>query len=542
MDSLQNNSSLVDLLNTFGKDGEFHKDVIKLKDSIDSLTKTLVGRAGGKKDTESEETDKSEEAPTKTLMGNLKDFGRGFKDGILGKKEMPITPKSSKALPVQDDGSNKVLSDMVDVLKIISEDKIQLKILSEISTIKNLFSNSVAARTIEPNNETEKQEDREKLAEAIARRLSELDVFGGDGPGGFFDRAGKEKGNPKKPSGPKMPKIPTPSGKQIASAAAALAAAAGVPEIATAVAVTGAVSLGANAADEVMGKIGINEDNAGKRLQEYPKDLDAVQNKIIDIATPGIGLINDFSQGVETAASDLGAAETKQALTRKRIEANFARVNDIINGLKENKDLTDDQKNKILELERQRQIIVDNILYERENKDAATQASTRSVEPKPAEASPAAPTQMHSKEAIAEEELAKEATRKLNSKKSAPANITPKEKDNIGMAESSDAEAAKKPLVEIKPVTNEEKPVPAGPDIVPAESSKSADQLSQMTGENSQLQENSRSLSAAPISITSNQSSSNDSTELDLEKITPYSNYRTFDRWQYSRSGDYDHA
>ena len=526
MDSLQNNSSLVDLLNTFGKDGEFHKDVTKLKDSIDSLTKTLVGRAGGKKDTESEETDKSEEAPTKTLMGNLKDFGRGFKDSILGKKEMPIATKSSKALPVQDDGPNKVLSDMVDVLKIISEDKIQLKILSEISTIKNLFSNSADARTIEPNNETEKQEDREKLAEAIARRLSELDVFGGNTSADILGKG---------------------------AAAAGLAGAAKF--LGRAAVGTAAIYAGGQVVDATVGALGTNKDSNGKELPDIPKELDDIQGKELEILDPTYSKLGTFSRAQDWLHGFMGMSETKKAEVRQRTEKEYAMLDEKIKNLDKNTNITSDQKKKVFELEKQRQIILENILYEREKKDAATQTetppqSTRSVEPTRTEpASSAAPEsalvepkQVHSKEAIEEEKLAEEATQKLRSKKSTPAKITPKEKDNIGMAESRDAEAAKKPLVEIKPVTNEEKPVPAGPDIVPAESSKSADQLSQMTGENSQLQENSRSLSAAPISITSNQSSSNDSTELDLEKITPYSNYGTFDRWQYSRSGDYDHA
>jgi hypothetical protein len=75
---------------------------------------------------------------------------------------------------------------MVEVLIDLRDDKSQNQILNEAIAIRKIISDQAKATTlpagIEPNSEESKQEDREKLAEAIARRLE--DVMGNLGGGG----------------------------------------------------------------------------------------------------------------------------------------------------------------------------------------------------------------------------------------------------------------------------------------------------------------------------------------------------------------------
>jgi hypothetical protein len=102
------------------------------------------------------------------------------KPDLLQNKDTP-EPDQTKILP--DSAQNKVLSDMVEVLIDLRDDKSQKQLLSEAIAIKKLITDQSKKIElpggIEPNNEEAKQEDREKLAEAIAIRLS--DVIGGIG-------------------------------------------------------------------------------------------------------------------------------------------------------------------------------------------------------------------------------------------------------------------------------------------------------------------------------------------------------------------------
>jgi hypothetical protein len=129
--------------------------------------------------------------------------------------EEKLNTTNKEDTPIEDN-NNKVLNDMVGVLIDIRDDKSQKLVLTEATAIRQLLTNqnkiTPASSGIEPNTNEAKQEDRELLAEAIARRLGE--VLGESGIGGNtglipdFDRNNKNKPNTK-PGG----KVPTPKGK-----------------------------------------------------------------------------------------------------------------------------------------------------------------------------------------------------------------------------------------------------------------------------------------------------------------------------------------
>ena len=105
--------------------------------------------------------------------------------------EQPIIEKPVKdekdSLNVKPGIDNKILSDMVEVLIDLRDDKSQKLILNEAIAIRKMLVDQSKKIElpggIEPNTEETKQEDREKLAEAIARRLS--DVIGNLSSGGI---------------------------------------------------------------------------------------------------------------------------------------------------------------------------------------------------------------------------------------------------------------------------------------------------------------------------------------------------------------------
>jgi hypothetical protein len=254
MDKTSNSENpLAELIQLFGKDGMAHKDINDLKSSLDSLTKTLEKRAG-----KSKKEQEDSEKPSRTLIGDIKDFGKGFASPFtkdlpqylgFGKSSLPeniskvtseteepqqiepmlqapnenpvvenklgdignIVPREEsvqdipKELPreiatpmpeiqakeisapltavapphVSSDSTNKVLSDMVEVLIDLKDDKTQKQILEEAINIKKIISENIVSpsdksKGVEPNNESAKSEDREKLAEAIADKLSDV--------------------------------------------------------------------------------------------------------------------------------------------------------------------------------------------------------------------------------------------------------------------------------------------------------------------------------------------------------------------------------
>lgn len=191
------------------------KDVRDLNLSISNLAIALEKRAGVKP------KEKEKEPELKRSMGDrVEDFTKGFfgdflgetitksftaiKDSVTSKAEMPaqiekvkditddleLDNKKPEAnlerqntsdinLPESSSDQNKILSDMVEVLIDMRDDKSQKQLLHEALAIRKLISeqsnkSQFSAGGIEPNVDAEKQDDREKLAEAIARKLGEV--------------------------------------------------------------------------------------------------------------------------------------------------------------------------------------------------------------------------------------------------------------------------------------------------------------------------------------------------------------------------------
>ena len=222
---------------------ETSKDVKTLNMSILDLAIALEQRAGVKTD-KKDTKEKKEKTPEFRNLGvdlkaDLKDFAKGFvstfttnsfAERLIGKSEMPanvekptisdiedtvetIKPAGNTTVPVENKdpletdqakelpNQNKILADMVAVLIDLRDDKSQKQLLGEAIAIKKLITDQNNATKlsagIEPNNEEAKQEDREKLAEAIARKLADvLDGMGDSsllGLGPDVDPDGKKK-------------------------------------------------------------------------------------------------------------------------------------------------------------------------------------------------------------------------------------------------------------------------------------------------------------------------------------------------------------
>ena len=220
---------------------ETSKDVKNLNMSILDLAIALEQRAGVKTD-KKDTKEKKEKTPEFRNLGvdlkaDLKDFAKGFvstfttnsfAERLIGKSEMPanvekptisdiedtvetIKPADNTTATVENKdpletdqakelpNQNKILADMVAVLIDLRDDKSQKQLLGEAIAIKKLITDQNNATKlsggIEPNNEEAKQEDREKLAEAIARKLGE--IIGGMGNLGSIvpdvDKDGKKK-------------------------------------------------------------------------------------------------------------------------------------------------------------------------------------------------------------------------------------------------------------------------------------------------------------------------------------------------------------
>jgi len=527
-------SSLIEIVELFSKNGEFHKDVSKLSDSIESLVNAL-----GKKSTNKPEQDST----PRTLAGDWKDFKQELKKSLfddpkqyLGMKknvkkkenEDPRKEASEKgnlkennivtkeaAKIVDKDQSSTILSDMVDVLKLIKEDKTQLKIYEDIvelkKTIKDL--NDITAKTIEPNDEEAKQEDREKLAEAIARRLSDvIGESGGFGPDGAIpDKTGKGTPTPEKPG------KGTP-GKIIAGTAAAAA------RVAAPVA---AVVLGANAVDEIVGMAGVNNNSEGKRLGEYPKELDDIQEQQIKIISGFYSRAGAFARAQEKVHDVIGLNETQQLEKRLRIEKEFALINEGIKNLDTNKDISPEDKKKLLELEKKRQAII----------------------PKKAEiTTPPSPERQKEIDTInAEEEAAKEATGKLknisavkttDSKEVTVTPAVPVEAKPAKVESKDSVNSGSAPLT-IPPINKMNSvPVETKPEI-----KTNSDKLSRLDQENFDLSlSNNEDSHSSPLIMSSNKTINNKETNSIGDKITPYPMYATFDKWQDKRSWGYDNV
>jgi len=193
---------------------ETSKDVKSLNLSILDLAIALEKRAGGVKEKVKEDKQDNISRPLGVdLKADFADFTKGFvstftkpfkdfAEVIAGKPEMPANVEKPKdiesnietispdtlirnndqeektIIEENKDQTSKVLSDMVEVLIDLRDDKSQKQLLGEAIAIKKLITDQTTSIKlpggIEPNTEESKQEDREKLAEAIARKLSEV--------------------------------------------------------------------------------------------------------------------------------------------------------------------------------------------------------------------------------------------------------------------------------------------------------------------------------------------------------------------------------
>ena len=172
-----------DLNEIFGEKGIVKKELAELEVSLYSLSQVIQKRSG---------KESIENTKQNAFIQGIKDFGKGFSNGLFGlgyngpkdnlesTKVKPIEAKTNK-LDNENTDRNTLLSDMVGVLIDLKDDKTQSKIYSEMAELRKTIESlkNKTPKTIEPNIEAEKQEDREKLAEAIARRLSEMISEGG---------------------------------------------------------------------------------------------------------------------------------------------------------------------------------------------------------------------------------------------------------------------------------------------------------------------------------------------------------------------------
>jgi len=316
---------------------ETSKDIKNLNVSILDLAIALEERAGVTKDkkdkTKAEkDTDNDSVRPLfKDVKADLKDLTKGFihgftgafvdfKDKISVKSEMPATvekfnqdidtekKENNKVLitknvtaendKLEDTNSeqNKVLSDMVDALTKMRDDTTQRKLLDEAASIKKLITDQNKKTElpggIEPNSEESKQEDREKLAEAIARKLGETMATLGIGsnlgmPMGLDLPDGPDRNKPKTPPTGK-PKIPSGGAGKMGNM---LKGGAGLAMLGRGI--TGA------AVDYGLGELGVGKDAEGEDLQIDQKQDDENWNKMTIAEKMQSGL----ARGIEKAGS-----------------------------------------------------------------------------------------------------------------------------------------------------------------------------------------------------------------------------------------------
>jgi len=166
-----------------------NKDIDSLTKSIDNLTKILNKRTGKVKNSPGSTIDKDNKQGN--LFTDIKDFGKGFispftdaKKYIFGGKN---TMPPSIDLKINEDAEksdNKVLtlSQFKNELVKMKNTNLEKNLLAEVVVIRKIVAQkagygdktALSGTGIEPNNEEDKQKDRELLAEAIANKLKGL--------------------------------------------------------------------------------------------------------------------------------------------------------------------------------------------------------------------------------------------------------------------------------------------------------------------------------------------------------------------------------
>ena len=214
------------------------KDIEALNKSIDNLSKILERRVGKAK--KSSESTEDKQDKQRTLVGDLKDFGKGFmapfaetKRYILGgKNEMPPN-MNLKTEDGEEKSENKVLtlSQFKNELLKMKNTELEKNLLAEVVVIRKIIAQkagygdnksaipALSGSGLEPNSEEDKQKDRELLAEAIADKLKSIGLGNQDSGGGIIssilEALGLSKLLGKTPKVPPVPgggKVP-PGGK-----------------------------------------------------------------------------------------------------------------------------------------------------------------------------------------------------------------------------------------------------------------------------------------------------------------------------------------
>jgi len=229
-------TSLMESFTATAKD----KDIEALKKSIDNLSKILDRRVGKVK--KSSEAGTEKEDKQRTLVGDLKDFGKGFMSPFAetkryivgGNKQMPPNMEL-KSEEGKENSENKVLtlSQFKNELLKMKNTELEKNLLAEVVVIRKIVAQKAGYSTnktavpalsgtgLEPNSDDDKQRDRELLAEAIADKLKNIGLGNSDGGGGIISSIlealglskllGKTPKVPPIPGGGKVP--PVPGGK-----------------------------------------------------------------------------------------------------------------------------------------------------------------------------------------------------------------------------------------------------------------------------------------------------------------------------------------
>ena len=353
---------LAEVAELFSKDGLAHKDLNNLTVAIDGLISTLEKRAGkdssilGRMGRNPRDPYSDGKTP-RSLKNDVIGFGRGLVDSFTTDPKQYLTGKSSlpdtieKIDPTLDDtklpdmkipavedlskeqpqptdiepvateqpqsniqpidtnnnngeqDSNKVLSDMVEVLIDLRDDKTQNQILQEAIEIRKIIHDQSKKVELpgglEPNSDSAKQEDREKLAEAIATRLK--DVMGDMGSNSGFDFP--DRRNRRTPGG----KAASPSGGSSKGKMGGRVAGVGA----------GLAMVGAGAAvDYGLGELGVGKDEEGNDLQVDEKQDDENWDKM----TVGEKIQSGMARGVEKVGSSLFLGNIANEAKSERIK------------------------------------------------------------------------------------------------------------------------------------------------------------------------------------------------------------------------------
>jgi hypothetical protein len=216
------------------------KDIEALNKSINNLSKILERRVGKAK--KSSESTEDKEDKQRTLVGDLKDFGKGFitpftdaKKYVLGGKNAMPENMELKTADGEDKSENKVLtlSQFKNELLKMKNTELEKNLLAEVVVIRKIVAQkagygdnkstvpALSGSGLEPNTEEDKQRDRELLAQAIADKLKNIGLGNqdsGSGLGGIISSIlealglskllGKTPKVPPVPGGGKVPTVP----------------------------------------------------------------------------------------------------------------------------------------------------------------------------------------------------------------------------------------------------------------------------------------------------------------------------------------------